>query len=39
MTANRQSDVSVSVVHGHQWGSFTEDKDSVAGKFCARFFE
>ena len=39
MTANRQSDVSVSMVHGHLRGSFTEDKDSVTGKFCSRFFE
>lgn len=39
MTANRQSGVSVSVVHGHVWGSFTEDKDSVTSKFCSRFFE
>jgi len=39
MTANRQSGVSVSVVHCHVWGSFTEDKDSVTNKFCSRFFE
>ena len=39
MTVNRQSDVSVNVVHGHLWGSFTEDKDSVTGKFCSRFFQ
>ncbi len=35
MTENRQLVVSVSVVHGHLRNSFTEGKDSVAGKFCA----
>lgn len=39
MTENRQSEVSVSVVHGHLRGSFTENKDSVTTKFCARFFD
>jgi uncharacterized membrane protein YdjX (TVP38/TMEM64 family) len=34
MTASRQSDVSVGVVFGHLWGSFTEGKNSVTGKFC-----
>ena len=39
MTASRQSGISVWVVHGPPWGSFTEDKGSVAGKFCAGLFE
>lgn len=39
MTANRQSGVSVIVVHGHRLGSFTEDKDSVASKFCSGFID
>jgi hypothetical protein len=38
MTASRQSGVSVSMLHGHLWGSFTEVEDSVAGKFCSKFF-
>jgi hypothetical protein len=39
MTVSRQLDLSVSVVHGHLWGSFTENSDSVTEKFCASFFE
>jgi hypothetical protein len=35
MTANRQSDVSVSVVLDHLRGSFTEGENSVTEKFCA----
>lgn len=39
MTANRQSGLSVCVVHGHRLGSFTEKKDSVTSKFCSGFLE
>ena len=35
MTVNRQSCMSASGVLGHLRGSFTEDGDSVTGKFCA----
>lgn len=37
MTADRQADVSVKVVHGHRWGSFTENEDSVTGNSAPVF--